>query len=124
MVALRRSGSPPLRFKGRCLARHGGAGGRAGHIGLWEKKTGGFVVELVGEGVFLAAPVASHGAAMDWLEDWCRKPPEMPEHGSLVELIAGAGQAIAWHRVIRTLAGRALADWSVLTLPDTAIQKG
>ena len=124
VVVLRRSGSPPLRFKGRCLARHVGAGRRAGQIGLWEKKTGGYVVELAGDVACFAAPVSSRNAAMDWLEDWCRAAPAMPERGSLVELIEGAGQAIASHRGIRALAGRALADWSKLTLSDTAIQKG
>lgn len=106
-IMVRRPGAPPLRFKGREMARYASACSGSS-ITLWKRKTKGYVATVdAGEHVE-SASVGTLDDLMTWLEQACRPPA-----GSRDTIGAFLNSTPARHaaaRGLRVLAGRALDD--------------
>jgi len=124
---IRRIGRPPLRFRGRCLARH--AAETASHrmeIALWSCESGGFVVGMAIRGAGQSArdadrvPDAAAAFALVESFDLAGHMARAGTPGGSRDVIRAAGTLAGRARTAvltagwRDLIGEALADWDTL----------
>lgn len=128
LQVIERSRQPPLRFRGRCLARHAaGAGAHRLELSLWACDSGGLVVALAIAGAGGAARMAERvpdAAAAARFAEAVRLPRSQsrPAAGGRRDAfrtaadLAARARAAALEAVWRDLIGEALADWEALEL--------
>lgn len=112
IVTLSRNGAPPLRFKGKQVARHvWSAAPTAAAITLWKSKTRGFVAAVALAERQDAASRSCIEDLMTWLETRCAEP--------LGQMASGAFPQLGLeHRHLRILAGEALDHWDLIAARD------
>lgn len=111
----KRDGAPPLRFKGRELARVEDArDGVATSITLWERKTRGYVAAVAAGRLVDSASSETLDGSMSWLEELCERDGPAPAHATVRDLLAATPTEIAAFRTLRILIGEALDRWDRL----------
>ena len=116
MCVARRSGAPPLRFKGREISRRTLNPPMAGGcVTLWQRKTGGYVVAMTLAGRRDAMSAETLHKAMDWLEGHCRLGTPGSAHALTVSM-SDLLQDLIEQRQLRLLVGGALDDWDRLAI--------
>lgn len=123
-VMVRRIGAPPLRFKGRELARHvhKGKSGTASIV-LWQSKTGVFVASVASASFCDAASRETLEDLIGWLEQAC---PARGVHDPLEGQRASDRThpdmtAVDSRQAVRILVGEALDHWDHLAEERAAI---
>ena len=114
-VMTKRSGAPPLRFKGSELARHADAcAGFDISITLWKRRAGGFVAAIEVEGHGTSSSQTNLQDAMSWLEAICGKDGRFGVDAARWPSGSERAKAAAHCRAMRILAGEALSQWDLL----------
>ena len=116
MCVVRRSGAPPLRFKGREISRRNlNPQVVDGCVTLWQRKTGGYVAAMTLGGRRDAISSESLDKAMDWLEGHCGLSAPASKHALTVSMSDRLHDLIE-QRQLRLLVGGALDDWDRLAI--------
>lgn len=105
----RRSGRPPLRFKGRILIeRASDQAGAGSSITLWQRKSRGYVAAVESGPIVDSISTDTLHDAMSWLEEICRNKAMPAGPATLADLMNHAPAEIAAFRELRALAGEVL----------------
>jgi hypothetical protein len=127
-IVLQRSDAPPLRFMGRQVVR---AEDRGIAVGIWQVKSGGFVLHHTLEAGQMAERHATAEEAMTALEDYCAVllamgdlpgDPAARQRLHLVDLLEEVARTALWRQRFRTVAGAALDafdDWACRRMQET-----
>ena len=117
---VRRAGAPPLRFKGRELARHADSwSGTDTSITLWKRKTRGYVVSVDAGEVVDSVSLNTLDEVMTWLEQVCAQNSSFGQHTSIGDFMTSTAAKADLSRRLRLLAGLALDHWDGLTEPES-----